>query len=54
MFYIMKDFYEEMTFLAVYDGHRPNGRYASDLVNSSIRNYKFTELLFNFKLTIEH
>jgi len=38
-FCVMEDFYRRMTFLAVYDGHGPNGRHASDLANSSIRNY---------------
>lgn len=39
---IMEDFYKGMTYMAVYDGHGPNGRYASDLANNSIKSYLST------------
>ena len=36
---IMENFYKDMTYLAVYDGHGSNGRLASDLANGSIQKY---------------
>ncbi len=38
-FCIMENFYKDMTYLAVYDGHGIHGRTASDLANSSIQRY---------------
>jgi len=35
----MENFYKDMTYLAVYDGHGTNGRLASDLANGSIQKY---------------
>ena len=35
----MENFYKDMTYLAVYDGHGTFGRVASDLANGSIREY---------------
>ncbi len=35
----MENFYKDMTYLAVYDGHGTFGRLASDLANSSIKEY---------------
>ncbi|MDR3548223.1 MAG: hypothetical protein P4M11_08185 [Candidatus Pacebacteria bacterium] len=35
----MENFYKDMTYLAVYDGHGTFGRLASDLVNTSIREH---------------
>eukprot|EP00826_Nyctotherus_ovalis_P007943 TRINITY_DN1204_c0_g6_i1.p1 TRINITY_DN1204_c0_g6~~TRINITY_DN1204_c0_g6_i1.p1 ORF type:complete len:217 (+),score=52.18 TRINITY_DN1204_c0_g6_i1:62-712(+) len=36
---IMESFYNNMTFFAVYDGHGPNGRCASEFANLSVRKY---------------
>ncbi len=36
---IMENFYKDMTFLAVYDGHGTHGRLASELANSYIQKY---------------
>jgi len=38
-FCLMENFYKDMTFLAVYDGHGANGRTASDLVNNNVQKY---------------
>ena len=35
----MENFYKDMTYMAVYDGHGSNGRPASDLANNTIRHY---------------
>lgn len=35
----MENFYKDMTYLAVYDGHGTNGRLASELANDAIQRY---------------
>jgi serine/threonine protein phosphatase PrpC len=35
----MENFYKDMTYMAVYDGHGTFGRVASDLANGSIKEY---------------